>query len=232
MELILLDIDGTLVDSNDVHTRAWLHVLEEFGYRPGYEDVRKRIGMGGDKLLPDLLGLDAESRQAKEISARRGHVFLRQYLPQIKAFPRAAEFVARLRQDGYQLAVATSAKSDELVGLLHIAGVDGLFEVETTQDDARESKPEPDILEAALRKAGCRPEQALMIGDTPYDVAAARKAGIPVMAVRCGGYWKDKDFEGADWIFDSPETLYRDYANTPFASTALPRAGSNRAGSR
>ena len=216
LRAVLLDVDGTLIDSNDAHAQSWVDVGEEFGYPIVFEDVRLLIGMGGDKVLPQLTGLSEESERGIEVLERRGEIFRKQYLPRLSAFPRTRELLERMRVDGYDLVIASSASDDDLNGLLKQAGIEDLISRKTSADDADDSKPDPDIIQAALKKAGCGPESAVMIGDTPYDVMASLRAGLPVIAVRCGG-WDDQALSGAMAIYDAPAHLLDLYDQTVFA---------------
>jgi len=213
---VLLDVDGTLIDSNDAHTRAWVEVLARHGFDAPYEEIRRLIGMGSDKLLPEVAGISSESPRGKQISEERGELFRSRYLPHLKPFPSVRELLERMRADGKQLVIATSAHDEELKGLLKIAGVEDLIQGETSSSDAENSKPDPDIVAAALRKSGCPPPDVVMLGDTPYDVEAARKAGAAVIALRCGG-WDDSSLQGAKAIYDDPQDLAAKLHTSPFA---------------
>jgi haloacid dehalogenase superfamily, subfamily IA, variant 1 with third motif having Dx(3-4)D or Dx(3-4)E len=211
---IILDIDGTLVDSNDAHAKAWVEALAEHGINVSFEQVRRLIGMGGDKLLPKVAGTSEDSPLGKAISQRRGEIFKTRYLPHIKAFPRTRELLLRMRDDGLKLVVASSAKEDELKPLLEIAGAADLIEEKTSSDDADNSKPDPDIVKAALDSADLSADEALMLGDTPYDIEAATRAGVKVIAFRCGG-WDDAELAGAMAIYDGPADLLAHYDESP-----------------
>lgn len=207
LEVILVDIDGTLIDSNDAHTRAWMAALAAHGHEFPFERIRPLIGMGGDKLLNELLGLAAESDLAKTITTERGAVFRARELHALAPTPGARELLLRIRQEGLKVVVATSAQADETDALLRQAGLEDLIDHAADSGDAAESKPDPDIVQSALDKAGVRPSMALMLGDTPFDVAAASKAGVRCVALRCGGWWNDSVFGGAAAIYDSPHEL-------------------------
>lgn len=211
----IIDVDGTLIDSNDAHALAWVDVGAESDHPIEFERVRWLIGMGGDKVLPQLTGLHENSKEGKQILDRRGEIFRKTYLPQLRPFPQTREMLERLRDEGYQLIVASSASEDDLHALLDQAGVRDLIAERASADDAENSKPEPDIVIAALHGAGARPDQAIMLGDTPYDVEAARAAGVPIVAVRCGG-WSDPDLAGAIAIYDAPADLLAQFEATPF----------------
>jgi HAD superfamily hydrolase (TIGR01509 family) len=203
---VLFDVDGTLVDSNDAHAHAWVEAFAEGGIIVPFSRVRRAIGMGGDKLMPEVAGIDAESPQGERISTRRGEIFKTRHLPHVKAFPRAEELVAAIVARGLTAVAASSAKEDELRALLKIANAESLLAAATSSDDAERSKPDPDIIQAALRKVGTRPEQAVMIGDTPYDLKAASEATMDSIAFRCGG-WTDAELRGAIAIYDGPWQL-------------------------
>ena len=161
---MIFDVDGTLVDSNDAHARAWVQAFAELGITVAYERVRRAIGMGGDKLMPRVSGVEEASPEGQAISERRAGIFKKEFLPTLRAFPRTRELVTRLKEDGYTLAIASSAKQDELHPLVELARVSDLIPTRTSSDDADNSKPDPDIVAAALTRTGCRAEAAIMIG--------------------------------------------------------------------
>lgn len=213
---VILDVDGTLVDSNDQHAHAWIDALNEFGYKVPYEKIRKMIGMGSDRLLHDAVGIDSNSEQGQAISKRVGEIFMSKYLPQVKAFPGTHDLLQRIHDQGLQLAVASSAKKDELGALLKIAGVEGLIEDKTVSSDVQRSKPAPDVVEATLEKLELPRAEVVMFGDTPYDVEACRRAGVKIIAFRSGG-WDDQALHGAIAIYDGPADLLAHYNQSPLA---------------
>jgi HAD superfamily hydrolase (TIGR01509 family) len=219
---VIFDVDGTLVDSNDQHARAWVDALAEAGYEVPYEKVRPLIGMGGDKVLPKLTGLSHDDEKAKRIAERRDQIFAETYLPQVRPFPGARELLVRLRAEGLRLAVASSSKKEMLTRLLPLVGAEDLLEAKTSSDDAENSKPDPDIVLAALHRLGEKKENAVMIGDTPYDVEAAARAGIKSIAFRSGG-WKDPDLEPAAEIYDGPADLLAKLDQSMLAPAAVKR---------
>jgi len=216
LKAVLLDVDGTLIDSNDAHAQAWSEVLQQNGYPGTFERVRELIGKGGDKLVPELTGLEEGSHEAKRLSKERSALFARVYLPQIQPFPQVESLLQRLRTLGLDLIVATSAGQEELRPLLEICGALPYLRNETSADDANHSKPDPDIIHAALRKAGCSAGEAVMIGDTPYDVQAAAKAGVPTVALRSGGH-SDAALAGAIAIYDNVAHLLAEIDGSVFA---------------
>lgn len=213
---VLLDIDGTLVDSNDAHAHAWVKALAENGHVVPFEEVRPLIGMGGDKLLPKVCGIAADSTEGKRISDRRGAIFLKEYLPHLHPCRGSEELLRRLTERGIRLVVASSSKKKELDPLLKICGADRYVESATSSDDAEASKPDPDILHAALRDLGLPTDEVIMLGDTPYDVEAARRAGVRVIALRCGGWRRDGDLK-ADAVYDDPADLAGQLDQSPLA---------------
>ena len=212
----LLDVDGTLVDSNDAHASAWVDALREFGHAVGFERVRPLIGKGGDKLLPELVAIDAESPDGKRIGQRRAEIFRENYLPSLRPFPRASELLQRMRSDGLILQVATSAKKEELEPLLEICGATKLINGKTSSDDAENSKPDGDIVAVALSRAGVGAHEALMLGDTPYDVEAASRVHVGCVALRSGG-WDHRDLAQALAIYDDASDLLDHYSGSLFA---------------
>ena len=210
ISVVLLDVDGTLIDSNDAHAQSWVDVGGEFGYDVEFDDVRRMIGMGGDRVLPRLTGLAEESSAGQEILKRRKQIFTDRYLPALAPFPHTRELLERMRGDGFELVVASSAGKEELGALLRQAAVADLVRMRTSSDDAEESKPAPDIIEAALRRANYSADRAVMIGDTPYDQGASSRAGVPMIAFRCGG-WDDAALTGAVEIYDAPAHLLECY---------------------
>jgi HAD superfamily hydrolase (TIGR01509 family) len=215
LRAVLLDVDGTLVDSNDAHAASWQAALEQFGHRVAFARVRALIGKGGDKLIQELVGIDVESATGQQIEKLRGQLFTREYLPKLRPFPRVRELLLRLREDNLCLVVATSAKSADMDALLEITGAQDLVHERTSADDANNSKPDPDIIHAALKQARANPSESLMLGDTPYDIQAASRAGVRTVALRCGG-WQDDDLQGAVAIYQDAADLLRHYATSPF----------------
>ncbi|HJQ71481.1 MAG TPA: HAD family hydrolase [Blastocatellia bacterium] len=216
---VILDIDGTLVDSNDAHARAWQDALAEHGIDVEYERVRPLIGMGGDKLLPELTGIEEESPEGKKIGETRSRIFKTKYLPHLKPFPRVKELLKRMKDDGLKLVVASSAKEDELKELVKIAGAEEFIEEKTSSSDAENSKPDPDIVKAALDELGLAPDEVMMLGDTPYDVKAAARAGIKTIGLRSGG-WSDEELRGAEAVYRDAADLLARFDSSPLAKRA------------
>src|SRR5688572_10164331 len=229
LRTVLLDIDGTLVDSNDGHARAWVDALRAHGYVVPFERVRPLIGMGGDKVTPMLTGLDPDSGEAERISETRSELFLEQELPALRPTRGARPLLEHMLGIGLELVVATSAKEDEVRALLEQAGVWDLIQLASSADDAERSKPDPDIVQAALRLSRSQVAHSLMIGDPPYDLEAAARARVPAIALRCGGWWDDAAFAKATAIYEDPADLLAHFDDSPLGR-ALGRDASLRGG--
>jgi HAD superfamily hydrolase (TIGR01509 family) len=214
---VLLDMDGTLIDSNAAHVHAWVEVLKEYGHEVSEKDVWPLVGMGGDNLLPAAVDIQKDSEEGKKISERRGEIFRERYLPHLKPFPEVRPLLERMRGDGLRLMVASSSPKDELQKSLEIAGVADLVEGFTSASDAGRSKPDPDVVAAALDRLGLPAAEVVMLGDTPYDIQAAGKVGVGVIAFRCGGF-RDEDLRGALALYDGATDLLARYDESPLAA--------------
>lgn len=213
---VLFDIDGTLLDSNDAHAHAWLDSLRGHGINVPFEMVRSKIGMGGDKLLPAVAAVEADSVMGRSISKRRAAILKGHYLSDIGPFHGARVLVDRLRSRGLICAAVSSSTADDLQDLLRVAGVSDLMDLVISGDDADRSKPDPDLVAIALERLGVAADEAIMIGDTPYDIEAAKRTGVPVIAFRCGG-WSDGDLGDAIAVYDDPADLSSQLDRSPLA---------------
>jgi phosphoglycolate phosphatase-like HAD superfamily hydrolase len=204
---VLLDVDGTLVDSNDAHAHAWVEALAKFGHEVTFARVRQLIGMGGDRLVEAATGLSRDSKANKRIGDARSDIFLERWLHTVRPIQGARTLVLRLRSEGYQYALASAAKTEELEPLIELADIADLVPNRTTSSDVENSKPDPDTIEAALAKLTCvERSQAVMVGDTPYDVLAARQANVAIIGVTSGG-WSAEALTGAIAIATGPAEL-------------------------
>ena len=150
------------------------------------------------------------------MASRRKEIFHARYLPTLRALPGARALLERLRADGRELVIATSAQGEELAAMLRQTGLDGLFDEQTSSSDADRSKPDPDIVVAALERSRAEPHECLMIGDTPYDVEAALRAGVPIIGVRSGG-WTAEELAGALEVWDGPADLLEHFERSALA---------------
>ena len=220
---VFLDIDGTLLDSNDAHAQSWKQTLDEAGVSNSYKEVRKLIGKGGDKLLPEISGVDSKSELGKEITEKRSKVFEEEFFDQIKPFPKVRELLLKMRnEEGLKLGVVTSAKKEEMEKFLKRLGIEDLIEFKVTSDDVENSKPDPDLITCALAKLQIKPDEALMLGDTPYDIQAASKAGVKTVALESGG-WTAKDLAGAVGVYKDAKDLLEKFETSPFSKSGQGR---------
>jgi HAD superfamily hydrolase (TIGR01549 family) len=198
---VILDVDGTLVDSNDAHAQAFEQAFAALGYQVPFARIRPLIGKGSDKLVPELIG-----RYDERVVERKKALFRERYLPALRPFPKVPELLARLKGEGLRLVAASSAGSDELDALLEVAGAKDYLEQQTDADDAERSKPDPDIVRAAVQRLGLPAGRCVMVGDTPYDAQAAARAGVAFVGLRCGG-WHDEDLQPALAVRRDPAEL-------------------------
>ena len=220
---VLLDVDGTLVHSVDAHTRAWRDALRDAGIEVAYPRMRHLIGMGGDRILPVVAGVSEDSDLGKRVSKRRAELFLGSEAPNLGPTRGARELLDALRAWGGTVAIATSAKSDELRVLLEVVDATDLLKVAASAEEVDASKPAPDVVRAALDRLGLPPGDVVLIGDTAYDIESGANAGVSTIALRSGG-WADADLAGAIAIYDDPADLLADAASSPLDGI-LPRAG-------
>ncbi len=212
----IFDIDGTLVDSVDLHALSWQEAFAEFGHEVSFEQARSQIGKGGDQLLPVFLSEAEVEDHGEAMEAFRGKLFKSKYLPMVRPFSAVPELLRRVREAGLKVAAASSAKKEELKVYLEIAGVTGLVDVSTSSEDAEESKPSPDIFQVALKKLGLEGGEAVAIGDTPYDAQAAGKAGIVTIGMLSGGFTEDElRAGGCVAVYPGPGALLACFGASP-----------------
>lgn len=216
IKALLFDIDGTLVDSNDQHVLAWEEAFATVGAKFDRQRLHDQIGKGTDKLVPALLP-DLPEEEQKKLGETHGSIFKSTYLDAIKPFPSAHDLLARARASGFRLALASSASREELDHYLGLLQALEMIEVSTGKDDVKETKPAPDIFSTALSKlAGIGPQEAFVVGDTPYDMEAARTCGIPALALRSGKFPQEVLKQaGASAIYDDVAALLADYDSSP-----------------
>ena len=198
---ILFDVDGTLVDSNDLHVQCWLEAFAHFGKALENSVVRRQIGKGGDLLVPDLLNAREMRRFGEKVQKFRGELFRKKYLPQVKPFGFVGDLFGWLEENRIKVVLASSSDPDEVKYYTRLLGVGDLIEGSTSKKDANFSKPSPEIFEAALKQAGTDPEFTLVVGDTPYDILAAHRCALPIVAVLSGGFERDL-LAKAEFLFD------------------------------
>lgn len=214
-QAILFDIDGTLVDSNNFHVLAWAEVLRAAGHEFRLARIHAGVGKGADNLVKGLLP-DAEPAEIQALGKAHDKVFAREYMHRLKPFPGARELLKRCHQEGLKVILATSAGEREVERHLDVLDACAFVDGWITADDVDCSKPCPDIYEAAARKAGVAPDDALAIGDSPFDIESATAAGIRIVAVR-SGLFPDEDLRGAIAIYDNVEELLDRFEDSPLS---------------
>jgi phosphoglycolate phosphatase-like HAD superfamily hydrolase len=214
LKAVIFDIDGTLIDSVDLHARSWVDAFARFGLEVKFEELRPHIGEGADRLIPAFAPPGMPDDERKKIEKFRSELFKRSYLDKVKPFPKVKELFERIQADGCKLVLASSCAADEINQYKAIAGVTDMTDHDVTADDAGSSKPSPDIfLEALDRLAPISPSQACVVGDTKYDGEAARRAGVPFIGLLCGGSSKDElKRSGALAIFSDPTELLNNWS--------------------
>jgi HAD superfamily hydrolase (TIGR01509 family) len=216
---VIFDVDGTLVDSVDLHARAWQEAFRKFGREIEFERVRHEIGKGGDQLMPVFFSEEELDRFGDEMEKHRGELYKRAYLQHVRPFPKVRELFERILRDGNRIALASSAKEDELGVYKDLANVSDLVEEETSKDDVAKSKPHPDIFAAALARLGDAPaSRAVVVGDTPWDAKAAGKINLKTVGVLCGGFPEaELRAAGCVAVFRDPADLLARYEQTPLS---------------
>ncbi len=216
----LFDIDGTLVDSVDLHASAWQEALAKFGHELAWEEVRSQIGKGGDQLVPVFLSEAQQKDYGEALTKWRGDLFRAKYLPMVRPFSAVPELFRRVRAAGLKLAVASSSNASELDTYLELAGIEELVDAKICADDAEASKPEPDIFEVALRKLSVAPGEAVAIGDTPYDSIAAGRAGVACIGFLSGGFTETELRKaGCIAVYPGPGALLACFDGSPLGRT-------------
>ena len=214
---VIFDIDGTLVDSVDLHAEAWAATFAKYGKQIDVKAVRRQIGKGSDQLLPVFFSTQELQAFGAEMEKERGDVFKRDYLPQVKAFPKTRELFERLREEGKHIALASSAKGEELGTYKRLARIEDLIDGATSSEDVEKSKPHPDIFAVALKELGNPPgEDIFVVGDTPYDAEAAGKIRLRTIGFLCGG-WTEEELRqaGCVAIYRDPADLLARYGESP-----------------
>lgn len=214
----IFDLDGTLVDSNELHVLAWHETFRHFHKDIPLERLREQIGKGGDQYLPVFLN-ELEMREfGEEADKYRGKVFKKEYLPHVKPFPKVRELLEKIRGENKKIALASSGKETEVHHYEKLLGITGLVDCMTTVDQVAHSKPKADVFIASLNLLSVAPNEAVAIGDTPYDVAAAKKIELPVIGLLCGGFPEQSLRDaGAVAIFHDPADLLERYYQSPLA---------------
>jgi HAD superfamily hydrolase (TIGR01509 family) len=203
----ILDIDGTLVDTNYHHTIAWARALQRFDIDVALWRIHRHIGMGGDQVVTSLCGQEVEDEHGDDIRSAESEEYMR-LIGEVRPMEGARDLIIALRERGHSVVLASSAKEDEVDVYLDLLDARGVVDAWTTSADVESTKPAPDLVQAALEKTGDEPSEAVMVGDTPWDVQAAEKAGVETITVITGGFSEQQLTEaGAVAVFESVAEL-------------------------
>ena len=215
IKAVIFDIDGTLIDSNDAHAESFVEAFQKFGKTVSFVELKWLIGMGADKILEKYLTKKEIAHFGEDLTEYRKKIFLRDYLPKLKILPKMRLLLEKIKKDDRRIALASSASDEELEKYHELLRIEDLLETETSSDDAEESKPAPDIFQAALRKLeGVKKREAIVIGDTPYDAEAARKAKIKIIGVKSGGWSRERLVEkGCLEVYESIGEIFENYTD-------------------
>jgi membrane protein len=211
---ILFDIDGTLVDSNALHVRAWREAFAEAGHDIPDDRIAAEIGKGGDILVPELLP-DEPDDAREAIADRHGAIFTSRYMEQVKPFPGARDLVVRAHAAGARIVLASSASGEELDHYVELLDIGDFVHASTTSDDVKTSKPAPDIFAVAIERAG-DVSSIRAVGDSPYDIEAAGKCGVPTVALLSGGFPLER-LADAVAIYADAASLLAGFDDSPLA---------------
>jgi len=218
IKAVIFDVDGTLIDSVKEHAESWVKTFQEFGKEISSDEARKLVGMGSDQFLGDYFTKEEVEEKKSKIDKYRSELFAKEYMAKIKPFPKVRELFLKLKEDGIKIVLASSATEEEVEKYEEIARIKDLVEKKTSSDDAAESKPEPDIFQAACAKLGkINKQDIVVIGDTPYDAIAAKKAELRIFGVLTGDWTKEKLIEsGCSEVFQDIETIYEKHYENAF----------------
>jgi HAD superfamily hydrolase (TIGR01509 family) len=227
---VVLDVDGTLVDTNYQHAIAWHRAFCDRGYVVQLWQIHRHIGMGGDQIVADLIGEQGEEEDGEAIREAEGRAY-GELIGEVQAMHGASELLHELRKDGLKVILASSAKAEEVEHYLDLLGARDLVDGWTTAADVTRTKPHPDLVDAALEKAGSDGGAAVMVGDSTWDVKAAEAAGIPTLAVLTGGFSEAELREaGAAEVVESIGELRKDRATLTTLARRVGASGGGRAG--
>ncbi|MBC7797851.1 MAG: HAD family hydrolase [Pyrinomonadaceae bacterium] len=226
MKYVIFDVDGTLVDSVDYHTESWQRAFEKFGKKIEPSLIREQIGKGGDQLMPEFLNESELEEFGEKLDEFRSELFKSEYLDRVQPFPQTRDLIEKLVADGKNVALASSASASELEHYKQLIGVEDILKAEATTEDAENSKPEPDIFEAALKKLGNPPaNEVVVVGDSPYDAVAARKLDVKTVGLLSGNFTKESlEFEGCVEIYQHIAELLKNYEESIVGNKKTPNA--------
>lgn len=209
LQAVLLDIDGTLIDSNDKHAKCWVEAFAHFGKEVPWDTIRYQIGKGGDLLVPDTLNAREMREIGEPLNKYRGELWKREYMKTVQPFPGVVDAMRAIADRGVKIIFASSSNPNEVEYYVELLGVEDLLEGTTSKEDAQYSKPYPEIFQAALESVKSDPARSLVVGDTPYDILAAHRIPVPIAAVLCGGFPRES-LAKAEFIFEDLPALTKE----------------------
>jgi HAD superfamily hydrolase (TIGR01549 family) len=216
LRAVIFDVDGTIVDSNEFHVQAWDESFRRYGKAFPIEQLRAHIGKGGDQYLPNFLTA-AEMREfGAELDEERARLYKHKYLPLVRPFPGVRDLFERIHLAGRRIALASSGKTQELDHYVALTHTGAFVDVQTTSDDVFHSKPHADVFMAALRHLRVGADEAVAVGDSPFDVIAAKRITLSTIGLLCGGFAEvDLRSAGAVAVFRDPANLLASYERSP-----------------
>ena len=213
IKAIIFDLDGTLVDSVDYHTEAWVKAFKEYGYDFPFDKLREQIGKGSEFIIGELLSTEEAEKLESDIAGYRKKYYQENLLEKVQPFPKVRELFETIKADGLTIVLASSARRETIEHYKKLLNIEDLIDGATSTDDVEQSKPEPDIFEAALKKLGdVSKEEVIVVGDSPYDALAAGKVPLRTIGVLCGGFERDTlNKVGCVAIYQDPADLLDNY---------------------
>lgn len=213
IKAIIFDIDGTLVDSVDFHAKAWVKAFQAYGYDFPFEQLRQQIGKGSSFIIGELLSSEEAEKLESDIAQYRKKYFQEQLLEQVQPFPAVKDLFERIKADGITIVLASSARKETVAHYEKLLDIEDLIDGATSTDDVEKSKPEPDIFLAAMAKLeGIEADEIIVVGDSPYDAIAAKKASLSTIGVLCGGFSEERLTEaGCIAIYQDPADILAHY---------------------
>ena len=213
IKAIIFDLDGTLVDSVDYHTEAWVKAFQEYGYDFSFDRLRQQIGKGSEYIIGELLSSAEAEKLESQIAGYRKQYYQDNLLEKVRPFPQVKELFETIKADNIKIVLASSARKETIAHYTELLEIEDLIDGATSTDDVAKSKPEPDIFASALEKlANIKPEEVIVVGDSPYDAMAAGKISLPTIGVLCGGFDRETLTQaGCIAIYQDPADLLQNY---------------------
>jgi len=217
---IIVDLDGTLIDSTRAHALSWQEALADFGKIVSLDEINPLLGIGAWEIAVTLLGEEGEAGLIEELTEMRKKIFAKRYRREVKAFPMAREFLCHLKDSGMRIILASCAHQEDVEHFIDSSGLRPCINEHVSADEVDRCKPRPDIFELALQRAGVEPEEAVAIGDSVHDVLAGRALGIPVIALLSSGTKQEQlRAAGASEIYSDVRELLKKYDVSLLAKT-------------